>query len=482
MKMRSSIGDRGDRNEREWMMKDQIVRHVLSETESVCPVCLKKIKAYRVAEGGSVWLEKTCPDHGGFCVEVWGDHVPYEEWNRVKKPSAPVNPATTFQRGCPYDCGLCPDHRQHSCCVLLEITERCNLKCPVCFASSGRETADPPIGELMETLADLLTRGGPLNIQLSGGEPTVRDDLPEIIRRGKEMGHPFFQINTNGLRLANEPDYAQILADAGLDCVFLQFDGVSDDVYRKIRGRDLLSVKRTAIERCEEAGVGVVLVPTVCAGINTHEIGAILDFAVENISAVRGVHFQPMTYMGRYPEGAPVRRFTLSHLLYEIERQMDSRMKRTDFSPGGAENAYCSFSASYFVNPDGTLKTKTDPAACGCGCGSPVPEAADRARQARAYVAKAWKGAGRKKIDVGKMSIGGSVSAKRLTDTSSLDNFLENFQRRQLAVSAMYFMDAWNLDLDRLRDCYIHVADGKRLIPFCAYNLTAQNGKTLYRR
>ena len=464
------------------MMSGSIAKRVLSETESVCPECLKKIRAYRVAEGGSVWLEKTCPDHGAFRVEIWGDHVSYEEWNRIKKPSSPVNPATTVEHGCPYDCGLCPDHRQHSCCVLLEITERCNLKCPVCFASSGREVDDPPIEELTETLTDLLTRGAPLNIQLSGGEPTVRDDLPEIIRRGKEMGHPFFQVNTNGLRLAYEPGYIQTLADAGLDCVFLQFDGVSDDVYRQIRGRDLFSVKKTAIERCEEAGVGVVLVPTVCAGVNTHEIGAILNFAVENISAVRGVHFQPITYMGRYPEGAPARRFTLSHLLYEIEKQTGGRMKRTDFSPGGAENAYCSFSASYFVNLDGTLKTKTDSSACGCGCGSPVPEAADRARQARAYVAKAWKGAGRKKINIGKMSGTGTVSTKLPTDTSSLDQFLENFQRRQLAVSAMYFMDAWNLDLDRLRDCYIHVADGKRLIPFCAYNLTAQNGETLYRR
>ncbi len=457
-------------------------RQVLSKTESVCPVCLRKIDAFRVAEGGRVWLEKTCAEHGDFRVEIWGGHVPYQEWNRPKKPSSPVNPAAAVERGCPYDCGLCPDHRQHSCCVLLEVTDRCNLRCPICFASSGDAAADPPIGDLMDTLADLLTRGGPVNIQLSGGEPTVRGDLPEIIARGKAMGHPFFQLNTNGLRLAQEPAYARALADAGLDCVFLQFDGVSDDVYRRIRGRDLMSQKVTAIEHCQEAGIGVVLVPTLCAGVNTGEIGGMIDFAIDHITAVRGIHFQPMAYMGRYPEGAPERRFTLSHLLYEIEKQTDGKMKMSHFSPGGAENAYCSFSSSYFVGEDGSLRAKTDPASCSCGCGSSVPVAADRARQARAYVANAWRGAGKlRKISSEKIKSPLLQGSARFSGTESLDRFLDNCHRRQLAVSAMAFMDAWNLDLDRLRDCYIHVAEGRRLIPFCAFNLSSQDGKTLYR-
>ncbi len=526
-----------------------VERVIVSKTESVCPICLKKIDARRVAEGEIIWLEKSCPEHGDFCVEIWGGHVPYEEWNRSKEPSSPVNPAVAVDRGCPFDCGLCSDHRQHSCCVLLEVTARCNLTCPVCFASSGDLGDDPPIENLLETLADLLTRGGPMNIQLSGGEPTMRDDLPVIIERGKAMGHPFFQLNTNGIRVAQDPTYAQTLADAGLDCVFLQFDGLSDEIYRQIRGRELLSEKITAIQRCEEAGIGVVLVPTICADINTSEIGPILDFAAKHISAVRGVHFQPMTYMGRYPEGAPVNRFTLSHLLFEIEKQTNSKMKMADFSPGGAENAYCSFSASYFINDDGTWQTKVGQDACACSCGSPVPIAADRARQARAYVAKAWKGTGRPKLSMMKakpisdsaccptadsQKVTGhaccptadfqkiedksccptvdsqkvtnhaccptadadkssdstccpsvdsldSKPSNRFSGTQSLDAFLENFNRRQLAVSAMAFMDAWNLDLDRLRDCYIHVADGKRLIPFCAYNLSSQDGQTLYR-
>lgn len=458
-------------------------RVVLSQTESVCPICLKKITADRVKRGEAVFMEKTCSEHGFFEVEVWGGHLSYEDWDRIKEPSTPVNPATSVEHGCPFDCGLCPDHRQHSCCVLLEITERCNLGCPICFASSGDASDDPPIESLLDTMRDLLTRGGPLNIQLSGGEPSVRDDVPQIIQEGKKMGHPFFQLNTNGIRLAEEEGYAQSLSDAGLDCVFLQFDGVTDEVYRQIRGRDLFDIKIKAIEACQKAGIGVVLVPTLCNGVNIGEIGQILRFAAEHIPTVTGVHFQPMTFAGRYPEGAPVNRFTLSHLLYEIEKQTDGEMKMTDFSPAEAENAYCSFSGSFLVNRDNTFRVKAagKKSSCGCGspvpetpacgCGSPLPKAADRASQARAYVAKAWKGTARTR----------PLKSVRAADTASLDDFLDTLKNRQLAISAMTFMDAWNLDLDRLRDCYIHIADGHRLIPFCAYNLSAQNGKTLYR-
>lgn len=456
---------------------------ILSWTESVCPICLKKIPAKRVKRGEAVYMEKTCPDHGDFEVEVWGGHLSYEDWNRIKDPSSPINPATGVQRGCPFDCGLCPDHRQHSCCVLLEVTDRCNLGCPICFASSGDASQDPPIEDLLDTLRDLLTRGGPLNIQLSGGEPSVRDDIPEIIMEGKKMGHPFFQLNTNGIRLATEENYARVLAEAGLDCVFLQFDGISDDVYTEIRGRALFDVKKQAIKACEEAGIGVVLVPTLKEGTNTHQVGDILRFAAENVPTVTGVHFQPMTFAGRFPEGAPVNRFTLSHLLKAIEDQTEGQMKMTDFSPAEAENAYCSFSGSFLINKDGSFRAKTTgrttscgcgsptPEAPACGCGSPLPQAADRASQARAYVAKTWKGQGKRR----------PMKAFKGSSTDALDDFLDILKNRQLAVSAMTFMDAWNLDLDRLRDCYIHIADGKKLIPFCAYNLSAQDGRTLYR-
>lgn len=434
-------------------------------TESVCPVCLKRVEAEKTGRGGAVFLEKTCPEHGHFRTMIWGGHLPYEDWARPKPPAVPVNPAAAAQKGCPYDCGLCPEHRQRSCCVLLEVTARCSLGCPVCYASAGAAADDPELAVLLSELKDMLKRGGPFNIQLSGGEPTMRDDLPELIRAGKEMGYPFFQLNTNGLRLAQEPGYAETLARAGLDCVFLQFDGVTDAVFSKIRGRPLLAVKKAAISACAGAGLGIVLVPTLYPGVNTGQIGEIIAFAAENLPHVRGVHFQPVSYFGRYPEPPPEERFTLSHLLWEIEQQTAGGMKMAHFSPGGAENAYCSFSGNFIIGRD----SKFTPLSVGqsCCCGSPVENDA-RAERARAFVAQAWKG-----------PVGGPQA--RSGATASLDDFLDKLQYHSLAVSAMAFMDAWTLDLDRLRECYIHVAQGERLIPFCAWNLTSADGQALYR-
>lgn len=152
--------------------------------------------------------------------------------------------------------------------------------------------------------------GRQANIQLSGGEPTVRDDLPDIIRLGREKGFTYFQLNTNGLRLAREPGYAQKLKQAGLNCVFLQFDGVTNGPYQALRGAPLLEEKKRAIQSCAAARLGVVLVPVVAPGINLDQLGAILDFALEWLPVVRGVHFQPITYFGRFP-GQPHTPLTL---------------------------------------------------------------------------------------------------------------------------------------------------------------------------
>lgn len=439
----------------------------LGHTQSVCPVCLQLVEAQKIERNGAVYLEKICPDHGEFSVMIWGGHVPYEDWARPKKPVELLNPAVQPQKGCPYDCGLCSEHRQRSCCVLLEVTQRCDLGCPVCYASAGNGADDPELALLLSELEDMLQRGGPFNIQLSGGEPTMRDDLPQLIRAGKEMGYPFFQLNTNGLRLAGEPGYAEKLVQAGLDCVFLQFDGVTDHVYSKIRGRPLLEVKNEAISACARAGLGIVLVPTLYPGVNTGEIGQIIDFAVEHMPHVRGVHFQPVSHFGRYPEAPPQERFTLSHLLAALEEQTNLRMKRQHFSPGGAENAYCSFSGNFFVGADGKISPWSD-GQSGCCCGSPTDNNL-RSERSRAFVATAWRGAGSQPREYSEV-------------TASLDDFLDQVQYRSLAVSAMAFMDAWTLDIDRLKECYIHVAQGKKLIPFCAWNLTSTDGRALYRR
>ena len=353
-------------------MPRQMTGRILSRTESVCPVCLRRIPANRVQYGDDVYLEKICEEHGAFRAVIWrGNNPSFEAWaSQAPIVSAPIVQAGTIGRGCPFDCGLCPEHRQQTCCVLLEVTSRCNLHCPVCFAQSGEgEFSDPTMREIESWYEKLMVSGGPFNIQLSGGEPTVRDDLPEIVALGRAKGFPYIQLNTNGLRLAEEPDYARRLKEAGLSCVFLQFDGTKDDITRKIRGRELWDRKRRTIDVCGELELGVILAVTVVPGVNDKNIGEIVNFGIERMPVVRGVHFQPMSFFGRHP-GAPAdaNRLTLPALLCAIEEQTEGKLGAAHFSPSGGQNAYCGFNGSFLLETDGSIR----PLAATGGCCAPA--------------------------------------------------------------------------------------------------------------
>ena len=269
------------------ILPDQITTtntgQVLSTTESVCPECLARLTAERVVQGGDVYLRKTCPEHGAFQTILWRGLPAYVDWARPKIPAHPAQPFTSLERGCPFDCGLCADHRQHTCTALLEVTQRCDLRCPFCFAAAGTAPApDPDLGTIEYWYRRLLDAGGPYNIQLSGGEPTLRDDLPDIVALGRSLGFGFIQLNTNGLRLAQDVEYVKRLKQAGLSSVFLQFDGTRDDIFQTLRGVKLLDRKRAAIEHCAKHHLGVILVPTLVPGLNTNDLGNIIRFALEH--------------------------------------------------------------------------------------------------------------------------------------------------------------------------------------------------------
>lgn len=449
---------------------------VLGRTESLCPECLKRIPAFKVAYGDDVYLEKTCDEHGLFRVIIWrGSHPAYLSWATEKLPSRPPACDTPVEKGCPFDCGLCPEHRQHTCCVLLEVTGRCNLRCPVCFAQSGAAGPEPSLQEISGWYEKLMRSGGPFNIQLSGGEPTMRDDLPEIIALGRSLGFTFIQVNTNGLRLANDPAFSLQLKNAGLSCVFLQFDGTTDSIYEVIRGKALMAEKKQAIQRCAELELGVILVVTVIPGVNDGNIGEIIRFALERTPTVRGVHFQPVSYFGRYPQSPKDQdRITIPELIRAIELQTNGKISSASLRPPRAENAYCSFQGNYVLMPDGELKTWQQKETQGC-CG-PLP-AAEGANRAREFVAKKWTAPLMADADGNKTG-----AACCAGNTDSLDEFLDRVKRFSFCVSGMAFQDAWTVDLDRLRECFIHVVAGdERIIPFCAYNITGCNGKSLYR-
>ena len=451
---------------------------LLSTTQSVCPECLQRIPARRVARGDNIFLRKTCPDHGEYQVCIWQGTPAYGSWTNSSPPAAPAVCAGTVNEGCPFDCGLCPEHRQQTCCVLLEVTQQCNLSCPVCFAASAPQVQDEPdIAVIERWYRMLMQSGGPYNIQLSGGEPTLRDDLPEIIVLGRKLGLEFFQVNTNGLRLARDEQYVRRLKAAGLNCVFLQFDGMDDEVYTKLRGRPLLDVKKQAIEVCAAHDLGIVLVPTLVPGINDQQIGDILRLAVSRMPAVRGVHFQPVSYFGRYPAAEASARITLPQVMRAIEAQTNGQMKAGHFRPPGGEHAHCSFRGNFVLMPDGQLRPLApDPAGACCCQAVPTAEGAKRARQ---FVARQWSAARGKKS----AAPAPAESKAGVGNVASLDEFLDRVETYTLAVSAMAFQDAWTLDLDRLKQCFIHVVGADdRLIPFCAYNLTDRQGRALYRR
>jgi uncharacterized radical SAM superfamily Fe-S cluster-containing enzyme len=454
-------------------------------TESLCPVCLSRIGAKRIAVGDQVQLVKTCPDHGEFRTVIWKGRPTMEEWQR---PKTPVLIRAVFRErklGCPFDCGLCPDHRQRSCTVLLEVTRRCNLNCPVCFAGSGLgEARDPALEEIRDWYQSVQRMAAGSNIQLSGGEPTLRNDLPEVVSAGRAAGFDFIQLNTNGIRLARDSDYLKALKDAGLASVFLQFDGTDDEVHLRLRGLPLLELKKRAIKACAKQGIGVVLVPTLVPGVNTHLIGALLRLAVDLSPAVRGIHFQPVSYFGRYPQ--PINddlRITLPELMTAVEHQSAGMFKATDFRPPGCENAWCSFHAQYLTLPGGKVR-RLQPNAVSPSCCSPTP-AEEGAMRTMAHVSRQWAGPSCGASDFAQPEAGhlDCVSISPGDGPMQLDDFLHLARFHTFTVSAMAFQDAWTMDLERLRDCCIHVLDPHwGLVPFCAYNVTAVDGKSLYRQ
>ncbi|NTU75015.1 MAG: radical SAM protein [Anaerolineaceae bacterium] len=447
-------------------------RTVLAKTASVCPVCLKRIPAERVAYANEVYLEKTCPEHGDFKTILWRGRPEYTSWMREKIPNHPRHPFTQPTQGCPFDCGLCADHRQEPCCVLLEVTRRCDLGCPVCFASAGGYSTDPEMSMIEMWYRRMLEAGGPYNIQLSGGEPSLRDDLPEIIALGKQMGFSYFQVNTNGLRIAEDREFLKRLKDAGLGVVYLQFDGTHDHIYETLRGRSIFQQKVQAIQNCQELHLGVVLVPTIMPGINSDNIGSIIRFALEHYPTVRSIHLQPVSFFGRYPKPPENQdRITIPELLQAMQDQTSGLIHLDDFQPKGSENSFCSFHATYVILPDGSLKPiKPKKPETSCCC---KPEnAKDSLQRSKEFVAKNWV-------------YNESIQQEKPGASPSFggwDTFLERTRTHLFSISGMAFQDAWNLDLELLQDCCINIAapDGN-LVPFCAYNLTNAQGQAIYR-
>ncbi|RLI34711.1 radical SAM protein, partial [Candidatus Bathyarchaeota archaeon] len=247
---------------------------------------MQVIPARIYSDGVRVFMQKECTLHGIFQGLIWSDYQLYHRSFQFNgKKTKPAELATSVSKGCPYDCGLCPEHKQHTCLAILEITDKCNLNCPICLASSPKMSEDPNIEQIEDALKKLLGyEGRSTSIQLSGGEPTVRQDLADIINIARDLGFKSIEIDTNGIELAKKPKLAKDLADAGLTGIYLQFDGVTADVQASIRGSyiDLLTIKEKAIERAKKAGLEVALAATIVKGVNDNQLWKIIRYAIKN--------------------------------------------------------------------------------------------------------------------------------------------------------------------------------------------------------
>lgn len=474
----------------------------ISTVESLCPECLGIIGGIKYVEDGKVYINKECPDHGSFttliCEDV-GHYRQMEECFDVNRSRARAS-LTDRERGCPFDCGLCPSHKQDTCLAVVEVTDRCDMGCTYCFASSSINKSLDPDMETIRSMFDTVKKcqNKPTCIQISGGEPTMRDDLPEIIRMGKEVGIDHIELNTNGRRIATDQDYFNRIASAGIDAIYLGFDGVSDDIYKQRTGKKLFDFKAEVINRCEKVGIGVVLVPLVARNYNLHQVGKIIEFAGSRVPTVRGVHFQPVFYSGRAPSGREGR-ITILELLREIEKQTNGQLKVENFTPSLMPHAHCGATCLVVIDNGGFLPLTN------VSLGA-VRSASDVASKTKKSIMGRWKGSEKdtQKSSCGDMLIKSSCCEKTINQltvrgscceksiTEVLQNnsrlgggwadFIEKSMNSYLTISTMAFQDVWSYERERVENCCIHVVtrDG-RFVPFCNYNMTDCNGKFLYR-
>lgn len=447
-----------------------MIRQVIGKTESLCPECLAVIPAHKSMEDGDVYLEKICPRHGFFKTIIWRGARTYCGWGEFgQELGGPGKRLTMKERGCPYDCGLCSEHKAETCFAIIEVTQRCNLSCRICFASvSGRLIPDPSAETIKEMYELILnTVGEECSLQLSGGEPTLRDDLPLLIGTARKMGFRHIQVNTNGLRIARDLTYLQSLEEEGVSVIYLQFDGVTEEVYRDIRGRSLLSAKTEAMANCAHVGVGVILVPTLVPGINFHQVGDLVRLAKKWVPVVKGIHFQPVSYFGRYPFMPQDKdRITLPEVLIALEEQTAGEVRLENFVPRRRKESYCAFGGFFILTEQNRLVAVTDFKERQNLAGEMGQPKGEPHKQVRRFVTEKWR------------FVKGEEESR--TRPGSMGSLFERAKTHYLSISSMPFQDVWNVDLERVKRCCTHVvAPSGRIVPLCAYYVTDVYGRRL---
>lgn len=467
----------------------------IRETRSVCPECGVVVPAELVERAGRLLMIKSCPEHGHFETLYWSSA---EDYRRIMGFQHLPEEGRLRNKVCPSECGPCKEHKGSPLIALIDITNRCDLTCPICFSESKLQmehTVEPTMDQIEGMLAQLKGRGTPerMTIQYSGGEPTLRDDLPDMIRLARRMGFGRVEINSHGLRLATDPGYARLLKEAGLTAVGLQFDGLDDEIYRFNRGAKLFAQKQRAVGAAREAGLGIVLVVTLTKGLNDKEVGDIICFAAHNRDVIKRVVAQTLTFYGRATQfDVNDMRSTPYDFMSCLEEQTGGAVKRSDFYPVGAmlpvaeffeqltgkkqDKLYthpcCNVATYIYVNPDESLVplsklVKVEPILALMDQGAKAMKASRGLRRSLVkfkYVGRLlWSALTEVSNPVFRQVLFNSLFRGSYDPMADLDDVL--------MVSCVHHMDKWNFDVERVETCSIHflTADGNQ-VPFCSYN------------
>jgi hypothetical protein len=432
-------------------------------TKSICPVCKTVIDAEVNIRDGRVLMRKRCRTHGSFEALVYSDASLYMSQLGYNKPGTlPLEFQTAVKDGCPLDCGLCPEHKQHACLGVIEVNSGCNLDCPICFADSGHQPdgfslTRGQVGVMLE--AFVAAEGEPEVAQFSGGEPTIHPDLCEFVRMAKACGIRFVMVNTNGIRIARDRAFAERLAEIGPH-LYLQFDGFELATHLAIRGRDLRRDKERALEVCAELGMSVTLVAAVERGVNEHELGAIVRFGVAH-PAVNSVVFQPVTHAGRHLVFDPLERLTNADVMHLLAEQLPEWLRVSDFVPVPCCFPTCRSMCYALRDGDSLLPLARlidvddylDYAA-----NRVVPELEVRHALERMFSASA---------------VPGAEAALLACESCGIDlpAALADVRRHAFVITAQDFQDPYTLNVRQLMKCCVaEITPDGRLIPFCAYN------------
>ncbi|MEM2974455.1 MAG: radical SAM protein [Candidatus Micrarchaeia archaeon] len=457
---------------------------ILEKTSSICPTCQSVIPATIIEKGGKAIMQKNCEKHGKF------EEVCYDA-DEYKKAMKFMKYVEDSEKGCNFSCKGYDKHMTETCLAVIDLTNRCNLRCSYCFANSAvsNKIYEPSSQQIKDTITFLRKAQPRCNaILFSGGEPTLRDDLFEILDHARKEKFDCLMIATNGIKMAYDLDYVKEAAKHKLGLLYLSFDGLDDNTNKEKRNHLVIN---QLLDNCRKAGLGVVLVPTVIRGQNEHTLFEIIKFAAKNVDVIKGINFQPVGFTGRMSaKERKKQRYNIPDLCKDIEKQSNGKIKASDFYPVTA--AVPLSNLLEVISGQKIIRFSMHPI-----CGSATYLYIDNGeivpiseflrvdeflnlcdKYTNEIKEKKWffrtlatmkmikdlpSMAGNRKVELINLLI--NLIIKKDYEA------LTKFHQKALFVGAMHFQDPYNMNFERLKRCGVHyITPDKQIIPFCAYN------------